>query len=193
MSTATASEETKAKTVTFIAKSPNQVLTRKKVRYVSDGEGEKTVLDEQEWLNRQEDLNEQREARGEEPKAVDRTPWKVEFAHSIFKTDDEKLILFLRNHWLYNNPEGFWELGAAPDEPRPTVDQQMTAIAEAAASGDLQGVEEVIAKEQDTHKRPSVLQVAEAAATRLREFDTEPVPGASSDSHGGDPSTASSS
>lgn len=193
MSTALDTPETKAKTVSFIAKSPNQVLTRKKVRYVSDGEGEKTLLDEQEWLNRQEDHNEQREARGEEPKEIDRTPWKVRFDHSMFKTDNPKLIEWLRNHRLFNNPkDGFWELGAAPDEPRPTLDQQMTAIAEAAASGDLDVVEEVIEVENATHKRPSVLQVADAAATRLREFDSEQGSGAPSDHSGGDPSTASS-
>lgn len=192
MSTATQTPDTKAKTVTFIAKCPNQVLTRKRARAVPDGEGGKTILDEQEWLAQQEAANEQREARGEEPKEIDRTPWKVEFAHSIFKSDNEKLIQWMRNHRLFNNPEGFWELGAAPDEPRPTTEQQMTAIAKAAASGDLEGVEAVITVENETHKRPSVLQVADAAATRLREFDSEPGSGAPSENTGGDPSTASS-
>jgi hypothetical protein len=193
MSTATAPEPTATETVTFIAKSPNQVLTRRKVRYVSDGEGEKTALDEQEWLNRQEDLNDSRESRGEEPKEIDRTPWKVEFAHNVFRTDNAKLIAWMRNHWLCDNPEGFWEMGAAPDEPRPSLDHQMTAIAEAAASGDIEGVEEVIKAENETHKRPSVLQVAEAAVKRLREFDPESGSGAPSGNNGGPLSTQPSS
>jgi len=193
MSTALAPEptETEHRTVTFISKSPNQVLTRRKARHVEDGIGGKKVEGEEEWLQRQLDINDARLLRGEDPLPIDRTPWKVEFAHNVFKTDDSKLLAWMREHWLFNNPRGFWEMGAAPDEPRPTLDQQMTAIAEAAASGDLEGVEAVIDEENQTHKRPSVLQVADAAATRLREFDSESGSGAPSEP-GGDPSTASS-
>jgi len=184
--------EIETKSVTFISKSPNQVLTRRKARHVEDGLGGKKVEGQEEWIQRQEDLNDSRVAHGKDPEPIDRTPWKVEFEHGLFRTDDPKLIEWLRQHRLYNNPTGFWEMGAAPDEPRPTIDQQMKAIAEAAADGDLEGVEEVIQVENETHKRSSVLQVADAAATRLREIDTEPVPGASSENSGGHRSTAGS-
>jgi|GEM_PF-4130223 len=196
MSTALAPDltdtETKTAVVTFISKSPNQVLTRRKARHVEDGLGGKKVEGQEEWIQRQEDLNDSRIAHGRDPEPIDRTPWKVEFDHGLFKTDDQTLIDWMRDHRLYNNPNGFWEMGAAPDEPRPTLDQQMKAIAEAAADGDLEGVEEVITVENETHKRPTVLQVADAAATRLREIDAEPVSGASSENSGGHRSTASS-
>jgi len=183
--------ETSAQEVTFISKCPNQVLTRRKARHIEDGIGGKKVEGYEEWVQRQEDINDARLLRGDDPLPIDRTPWKVEFAHNVFKTDDSKLISFLRDHWLFNNPRGFWEMGAAPDEPRPTMDQQMTAIAEAAAMGDLEGVEAVIAEENNTHKRPSVLQVADAALKRLKEIDSElesPAPSG----NGGDSSTAGS-
>jgi hypothetical protein len=191
MSTATASEPTETKTVTFISKSANQVLTRKTTRHVDDGMGGKMVLGEEEWLQRQEDLNDTRIAHGKEPEEIDRTPWKVEFNHNVFSTDDPKLLEWLRAHWLFNNPRGFWEMGAAPDEPKPTLDQQMIAIADAAALANIEGLEELIDAENKTHKRPSVLQAAGAAVTRLRELDSEPGPGATSDT-GSSPSTASS-
>jgi hypothetical protein len=181
------------KTVAFISKCPNQVLTRRKARHVEDGLGGKKVEGQEEWLQRQEDINDARLLRGDDPLPIDRTPWKVEFAHNVFKTDNPKLIEWMRSHRLFNNPAGFWEMGAAPDEPKPTLDQQMTAIAEAAASGDLPGVEAVISLENETHKRPSVLQVAEAAATRLREFGSELESGAPTDSGGGSPSKQPSS
>jgi hypothetical protein len=168
------------------------VLTRRKARHVQDGIGGKKVEGYEEWIQRQEDINDARLLRGEEPLPIDRTPWKIEFANSTFKTDDPKLISFMREHWLFNRAErGFWEMGAPPNEPRPTIDQQMTAIAEAAAMGDLEGVEAVIAEENETHKRPSVLQVADAALKRLKEIDSElesPAPSG----NGGDSSTASS-
>lgn len=194
MSTALAPNPTQieTKTITFISKSPNQVLTRRKARHIEDGLGGKKVEGQEEWIQRQEDLNDSRVAHGRDEEPIDRTPWKVEFANGIFSTDNQKLIDWMRDHRLYNNPTGFWEMGAAPDEPRPTLDQQMKAIAEAAADGDLEGVEEVITVENETHKRPAVLQVADAAATRLREIDAEPVSGASSENSGGHQSTASS-
>jgi hypothetical protein len=182
--------------IVFQSKCPNQVLTRRQTRHVDDGFGGKKVLSYEEWVAQEEHLNRLREERGEEPKPVDDTPWKVEFVNSRYsppadlsEAGRERIIEWLRGHNLFNSPQGFFELGKAPDEPQPTVEHQMTEVAEAAAMGDLERAEAVLEVENETHKRPAILSAAGAAVARLRELDSEI--GADGDgSQGAPPSTS---
>lgn len=164
---------TETKTVTFIAQSPEQVLTRRPVHYVSDGLGGRMALTYEEYLEREKDANRQREMRGEEPLPIDDTLWKVEFQNHMFETDDPVLIEWLRAHNLFENVKGFWEQGAAPDEEQPTLAAQMDSLNDASAAYDRSAVEAVIAEEKNTHNRTAVLQVADAALRRIDEAAAE--------------------
>jgi hypothetical protein len=168
MSTATAEPQTE--TITFLSRSPNQVLTRRSTRYIQDGESGKRVLSESEWIAQQEDANTARLAQGKDPVDIDRTPWKVEFQNNLFSTDNPQLIKWLREHTLFNVPHGFYEQGKAPDEPRPTMTEQMTEIADASAFGDLERVQKALDLERDTHNRLPILEAAGAAVKRLEEL-----------------------
>lgn len=176
MSTAIAPE---TKTVTFISKCPGQVLVRRGVRYVQDGENGRRALDEAEWISRQEDLNFQRVSKGEPELEVDLTPWKVTFVNHRYEVPDdlpeqarEKLLNFLRGHRRFNQdgPSGFWEEGKAPDEPRPTLTEQTREIGAASAAGDHERLEAVLTLEKETHNREAVIVAAEAAITGLQEL-----------------------
>lgn len=164
--------EIPTETVTFTSISPNQVLTRRAERHVDNGLGGKEILTEREYFQRMED-------KGEE---FDRTPWKVEFDNHIFTVDEtykrerglsesevQNLLKWLRNHHAFNvnAPSGFYEQGAAPDEPQPTLAHQMKRIAETTAEADVDSLQAVLDLERNTHNRPAILQAAEAA---LRTF-----------------------
>lgn len=167
MPTATQAEQaTQTETVTFIAKSPNQVLTRRPARHVDNGLGGKEVLSESEWMERMRE-------RGED---FDDTPWKVEFINHSFSTDDARLIEWLRNHRNFNAnvPGGFYEQGAAPDEPQPTMDQQMKQIKAASGKADIDGLKAVLDLERETHNRPVIVQAAEAALLAFAGGSPEP-------------------
>lgn len=192
MSTAIADPTTR---IAFISKGPDQVLTRRPVRNIIDGEtGEKRVLTEDEWRARQEEANEARIARGEGPVEIDDTPWKVEFRDGMYVVPEnlsdagrEKLLAFLRGHRLFNTPRGFYEQGKAPNEPRPTVSEQLAEIADATALGDVDRVEQAVDREKETHNREPVLVAAEAALARLRKLEAEIGAGAGHDGDAGEP------
>lgn len=182
--------------IVFQSKSPNLTLVRRPARHVDDGFGGKKVLTYEEWIEQEHHLNRLREERGEPQRPIDDTPWKVEFVNSrysppsnISEEGRERIIEWLRSHRLYNSPEGFFEVGRAPEEPKPTVQDQMTELAEAAAVGDLQRAEAVLEVEQQTHNRPAVISAAGAAVERLRELASEP--GADGDGSKGDPPSTS--
>lgn len=94
---------------------------------------------------------------------------RVEFQEHEFTTDDAELIEWLRAQPGYNVPnnQGFYELGNAPDEPKPTVPQQQEAIEAATAAGDLDALEAVVTEEKATHNREVVLASAKIALTAL--------------------------
>ena len=89
----------------------------------------------------------------------------VEFEAHRFTTDDPELIEWLRSHRLFN--VSFWEEGAAPDEPKPTVAEQQKAIASAAVRQDVEKLADVIRVEKETHNREPVLLAAEAALEEI--------------------------
>lgn len=174
----------------FHGKSPNLVLTRRSPRHVDDGMGGKVVLGYEEWMERQREKNHEREVAGLDPLPIDDTPWRVEFHHHIFKTDHPQLIAWLRSHPNLNavTPTGFFESGRAPDEPRPTIGERMTAIAEATADVDVDALKAELDDERATHQRAPIIQAAEAA---LRRFAEAPEPGADGGTGDGDqPSTS---
>jgi len=169
MPTATESPAEQA-TTTFNSISPNQVLTRRAERHIDNGLGGKEVLTEGEWFQRMED-------KGED---FDRTPWKVEFVNHIFSTEDPTLVSWLRDHKNFNTnaPGGFYEVGAAPDEPKPTRAEQSKRIAKASAALDAVQLTEIIDGECDTHNRPEVIDAAEAALQVILEGPSESEAGA---------------
>lgn len=183
---ATITAEPPVKTV-FMSRSPNQVLTRIPVRHVPDGFGGKKALSYAEWIAEEEALNRQRELKDEPTLPTDDTPWKVEFHNSEYSVPDRigghvvseegkaRIVEWLRAHEGYENPgpSGFWELGKAPDEPKPTTAEQMIEIADAGASGDIERLEAVLQLERDTHNREAILIAAETGIARLRQFDPE--------------------
>lgn len=187
----TAATEIPTETVTFNSKSPNLALTRRPPRKVDDGMGGKIAQGFEEWVERQREQNHQRELAGLEPLPIDETPWKVEFHHHVFKTSDSGLIAWLRSHKNFNTngPTGFYEAGAAPDEPKPTLNEQMTAIIDAQAELDVDRLTALIDAERGTHNRPAVLQAAEAALRKLAEG--APEPGADAGTGNGDSSSTS--
>jgi len=84
-----------------------------------------------------------------------------------FETDDEKLIEWLRGHDQYNSPIGFWELGNAPDEPKPTTQHQVEEITRLTAAGDVPKLQELIEAERATHNRENVIVQAQAGIDAL--------------------------
>lgn len=186
MSTATAEPRIDTNAA-FMSRSPNQVLVRRQAREVADGFGGKKILNYSDWLAQEQELNRQRELKGEDTHRIDDTPWRAEFVNSEYRVPDvidghevspegkAKLIAWLRQHPKLNNPgpSGFWEMGKAPDEPRPTITEQMTEIADASAEGDIERLEAAKVLEEDTHNREAILMAAETGIARLRQFDSE--------------------
>jgi hypothetical protein len=93
----------------------------------------------------------------------------------------DDLLDWLRNHENFNlagKPGCFWEEGAAPDEPQPTMAEQMNAIAEASVLADLTLIGEVRDIEEATHKRVAILQACDTAEKTIKALaepiDTEP-------------------
>lgn len=182
--TPTAIAEPKTSTV-FMSRSPNQVLVRRQLRVVSDGFGGQRTLSYSDWLVEEEELNRRRTLNGEDPLPIDDTPWRAEFANSEYSIPDaidghvlseegkERFLEWLRQHPLNGTPHGFWELGNAPDEPKPSTMEQMVAIAEASAGADLDRLEAVVRLEVETHNRRDVLMAAEAGLARLRALEPE--------------------
>lgn len=160
---------------TFISKSPNQVLTRRSARHVEIAPGVRAPQGERDWIEAQKRKNEERELSGLQPLPVDDTPWRVEFKNHLFKTDHPALIEWLRNHRAFNitGPSSFYEQGAAPDEPRPTLTEQFTKIATASAEADIDTLQAALKEERDTHNRVPVIEAAEAALRSFAGSDSE--------------------
>jgi hypothetical protein len=87
----------------------------------------------------------------------------------------DELIAWLQAHPLLNQAtnSGFWQEGVSPDEPRPTVAEQTTAISRAAIKGDVARIQEIIAEEEANHNRPAVLATARDTIETLQEDDAE--------------------
>lgn len=199
MTSATA-EKTEREVVTFISRSPNQIITRIAEDTVHDLRGRPIEqINQATELRKLEEENRTRLARGEEPVSEERlahvrAPWKIEFGTvdppNNFRTDDAVLIDFLRNHENFNvdGPSGFWELGAAPDEPKPTMTEQTVALGKAQALGDIDEVEAILKLEKETHNREAIIEGAEAALETLRELAGQAAPAGDSNQTGDPPS-----
>jgi hypothetical protein len=188
MATATAEPDTQV--VTFVSWCPNQVVTRRATRYIATATGQRVEQTQQDWIREQQEKNEERELNKLPPKEIDEAPWKVEFQNSRYDTSDmspesaEIITDFLRSHWLFQHPHGFWEMGAAPDEPRPTLSEQNVRIARASVAFDTDELQAVINEEKATHNRPSVIQGAEAAIGEVEKLKAEIGSSASDDDDG---------
>ena len=130
--------------------------------------------------------------RNERGRVVEQVPSRaIEFvdqgAHGewVFDPDDEsrdewmrsaELLAWLRRHPNFNSGQSgsFWERGAAPDEPKPTVLEQMDKINAGTFERDRKAVEDVLANERETHDREAVIAAAESALSRLDEEDAKP-------------------
>lgn len=183
MTTALAAPETEVKSVVFFSKTQNLVLTRRSERTIVDGTGNKRVVTFEDWLESEREVNRTRLAQGLEPNPLDETPWKVQFQRNAaglgeFSTTDEGLIDFLRTHPKANSTgsSGFYELGA--NEPQPTTAEQMREIRLGSLHRNEIRLEVALQVEQETHRRPDVLQAAEAALTDLRELLSADAPDA---------------
>lgn len=87
-----------------------------------------------------------------------------------YVTSDPEEIEILRNHPHFEVMErGFWELGNAPDEPKPSMASQIEAIAKAGAERDIETLKDVIQVEKDTHNREPVFAAAKGALKGLEE------------------------
>jgi hypothetical protein len=182
MPTATADPQTE--TVTFISRSPNQVCTRRPTRYIMLPTGQRTEQTQEDWIRAEREKNEQREISKLPPLDIDKSPWKVEFQNSVYTTEDPVIIEFLRTHWLFQHPKGFWEQGAAPDEPQPTMSEQTSRIARASVGFDTEDLEKLITEEKQLHNRPAVIMGAEAAIDEVEKLKAEIGSSASEDDDG---------
>ncbi len=90
---------------------------------------------------------------------------RVDFSDSQFTTSDPEVIEYLRSSGDYNaaTVTGFYELGNAPDEPKPTIREQQAKIDAALEDFDVDALEAVIEEENATHKREGVLAPARVA------------------------------
>lgn len=102
-----------------------------------------------------------------------KVPVEVQFEGGNFSTQDPDLIATLRDHRLFN--VAFWEHGNAPDEPKPSAKEQLTAITKATADRDAAAIQAVLDAENETHKRPVVIDAAKAALEALEGDKPNPV------------------
>ena len=92
----------------------------------------------------------------------------------------DTLVDWLRSHVNFNVADkncAFWEEGQAPDEPKPTMADQMIRLAEASTLQSLDLIGEVRELEESTHQRVAILQACEAAEKTialLTADDTDP-------------------
>ena len=96
-----------------------------------------------------------------------RPPVFADFAGNRLETDDKDVIKRLREDDLFQHPNGWWEEGKAPDEPKPTREAQNKAITQATAKGDLEKLDEIRQEELDTHNRRDVLENIDTAVSAI--------------------------
>jgi hypothetical protein len=96
-----------------------------------------------------------------------RSPRFVNFVGNRLETDDADAIKRLREDDLFQHPNGWWEEGKAPDEPKPTRESQNKAITRATAQGDVDKLEEIRTEELNTHNRRDVLENIDEAVAAI--------------------------
>jgi hypothetical protein len=95
------------------------------------------------------------------------------FKDHYFETDDAEVISYLEEHEMYQMPRGIWKEGDSPDEPKPSRTDQHKAVAEAAAKGEVDKLQEVLTEERETHNRQDVVVAAETAIANIRVPEVE--------------------
>ena len=88
-----------------------------------------------------------------------------EFENGVLRTDDPDVIDWLRNHEQFNAK--FWEMGNEPGREKPSVEEQVLAITDAAGRGDAERIAEIYDAESANHRREVVLKAAESALTAI--------------------------
>lgn len=94
---------------------------------------------------------------------------RAEFDRHRFTTTDPEVADYLRSRPGFNAPshQGFYEDGAAPDEPKPSIKSQTDAIFAAAQNRDVEAIRAVIEHEDETHKRDQVYAAAQGALAAI--------------------------
>lgn len=176
MTTATQEPQTEQVEVTFFSRCPEQVLTLRPERHVSDGQGGKELLTRELHIQRQEEVNRQRELRGEAPLEIDDTPWKVTFENSQFATADLRVIEKLRNHPTFKTPgpSGFDEEPPPIPDPVDALTDPMKLIARASVDHDVIQLEAIRETEAEGKNRPVVIEAVETALEMIAEESPEP-------------------
>lgn len=95
----------------------------------------------------------------------------IQFVDGRFETSDSEEIEFLRDHKLFNSR--FYEEGNAPDEPKPTVKEQLSAVARAIAASDPDAIQAVLDEERATHDRDVVTSAAQEGLVALADEGEE--------------------
>jgi hypothetical protein len=121
----------------------------------------------------------------------DGAPWEVVFEGGLYTTEDPIIIDFLRTH--AQNGVYFHEQGADDVELQPTLVEQMSRIATAAARFDVDDLQQLLNEEKDTHNREAVVQGAEAALRELADGPSQEGAGAENPGTGDQLSTSPSS
>ncbi len=135
---------TKTESVTFISKCMNQTLTRRPA------------------------MNEARAPNGAVLIPADPGE-RVTFDNHRYETATPDQIEWLRNHPFFNVT--VWEEGSPPDEPKPTLDEQIAAIQKAKTKLEL---EALIEGEGETHNRTVVIRAARRAMSELAAEEKKP-------------------
>lgn len=74
-------------------------------------------------------------------------------------------VEFLRGHWRYGIT--FFELGNAPDMPKPTFDEVATLVTDAAVRLDVEPLREARTQEERTHNRAEVFRLIDNALEQV--------------------------
>lgn len=103
--------------------------------------------------------------------SMDESPWTIQFENGEFVTDDARLIAHIKDSPLFN--VSIWEAGNAPDEPKPTLNEQMEIVLDAIGARDEDALKKLIKSEKAKHNRQPVLHAAESALERIAQPSAE--------------------
>jgi hypothetical protein len=94
----------------------------------------------------------------------------AQFEGGEFQTDDPEMIAHLRSRPTFEQfgmPNAIWEKDKAPEEPKPTIREQVNAINKAARAGDTEKLALIADEERALHNRDAVLDEVKAALQEL--------------------------
>lgn len=105
---------------------------------------------------------------------IDRIPGhQIQFQNGVYETSDETEIEALRSNQMFGHQAGgIFEMAPDPADLKPSVDEQKSAIVYYSVQRDIDGLNDLIASEEETHNRSSVI---EAAVTAIRDIENLPA------------------